>query len=83
MALVSLVVKSPRRVSRTGKFPVAFAGREHPSLRARANGMNRLAILIPCHRVINSGGALGGYGGDLWRKQRPLALERGERLLVP
>ena len=48
---------------------------------ARANGMNRLAILIPCHRVINSGGALGGYGGGLWRKQRLLALERGERLL--
>ena len=48
---------------------------------ARANGMNRLAILIPCHRVINSGGGLGGYGGGLWRKQRLLALEQGERML--
>jgi len=48
---------------------------------ARANGMNRLAILIPCHRVINTGGGLGGYGGGLWRKQRLLALERGDRLL--
>ena len=48
---------------------------------AGANGMNRLAILIPCHRVINTGGALGGYGGGLWRKQWLLALERGERLL--
>jgi AraC family transcriptional regulator of adaptative response/methylated-DNA-[protein]-cysteine methyltransferase len=36
---------------------------------ARANGTNQLAILIPCHRVINSDGALGGYGGGLNRKQ--------------
>ena len=33
-----------------------------------ANGMNRLAILIPCHRVIGADGALTGYGGGLWRK---------------
>lgn len=42
-----------------------------------ANGRNRLAILIPCHRVVNSGGRLGGYGGGLWRKQRLLELEQG------
>jgi AraC family transcriptional regulator of adaptative response/methylated-DNA-[protein]-cysteine methyltransferase len=41
----------------------------------RANGQNRVAIVIPCHRVINSGGALGGYGGGLWRKQFLLDLE--------
>jgi AraC family transcriptional regulator of adaptative response/methylated-DNA-[protein]-cysteine methyltransferase len=45
----------------------------------RANGRNRVAILIPCHRVIGSDGALTGYGGGLWRKQRLLDLERGER----
>ena len=33
-----------------------------------ANGRNRIAILIPCHRVVNTGGSLGGYGGGLWRK---------------
>jgi O-6-methylguanine DNA methyltransferase len=33
-----------------------------------ANGMNRLAIVIPCHRVIASDGGLGGYGGGTWRK---------------
>ena len=33
-----------------------------------ANGMNRIAILIPCHRVIGADGALTGYGGGLWRK---------------
>ncbi len=43
-----------------------------------ANGRNRLAIIIPCHRVVNTGGKLGGYGGGLWRKVRLLELE-GER----
>jgi len=36
---------------------------------ANANGANQLAIIIPCHRVINSNGALGGYGGGLSRKE--------------
>ena len=45
-----------------------------------ANGMNRIAILIPCHRVVNKDGKLGGYGGGLWRKQRLLDLERGAAL---
>jgi len=42
----------------------------------RANGLNRIAIVIPCHRVVNKNGALGGYGGGLWRKQRLLQAER-------
>jgi O-6-methylguanine DNA methyltransferase len=41
-----------------------------------ANGQNRIAIVIPCHRVINAGGKLGGYGGGLWRKEFLLGLER-------
>lgn len=45
-----------------------------------ANGMNRIAIVIPCHRVVNKGGKLGGYGGGLWRKQRLLGLEQGQRI---
>jgi AraC family transcriptional regulator, regulatory protein of adaptative response / methylated-DNA-[protein]-cysteine methyltransferase len=44
-----------------------------------SNGLNRIAILIPCHRVVNKNGALGGYGGGLWRKQALLEIERGER----
>jgi AraC family transcriptional regulator of adaptative response/methylated-DNA-[protein]-cysteine methyltransferase len=43
---------------------------------ANANGMNRISILIPCHRVIGSNGSLTGYGGGLWRKQWLLELER-------
>lgn len=44
-----------------------------------ANGMNRLAILIPCHRVVNASGELGGYGGGLWRKRLLLDLESAQR----
>jgi AraC family transcriptional regulator of adaptative response/methylated-DNA-[protein]-cysteine methyltransferase len=46
-----------------------------------ANGMNRIAIVIPCHRVVNADGKLGGYGGGVWRKQILLDLERGQRTL--
>jgi AraC family transcriptional regulator, regulatory protein of adaptative response / methylated-DNA-[protein]-cysteine methyltransferase len=41
-----------------------------------ANGENRIGIVIPCHRVVNKDGRLGGYGGGLWRKQYLLDLER-------
>lgn len=43
---------------------------------ARANGDNRIAIAIPCHRVIGSDGSLTGYGGGLWRKRYLLDLEQ-------
>ena len=41
-----------------------------------ANGANPLAIVIPCHRVINANGELGGYGGGLPRKRWLLEHER-------
>ena len=41
----------------------------------RANGDNRIAILIPCHRVVQKDGKLCGYGGGLWRKRYLLDLE--------
>lgn len=44
---------------------------------ARANGMNRLALVVPCHRVIASDGSLAGYGGGVWRKAALLNQERG------
>lgn len=40
-----------------------------------ALGSNPIPIVIPCHRVLRSGGALGGYGGGIPRKQHLLALE--------
>ena len=45
---------------------------------ASANGQNRVAILIPCHRVIGADGSLTGYAGGLHRKRGLLALERGQ-----
>ena len=44
----------------------------------RANGHNRIAILIPCHRIVEGNGSLRGYGGGLWRKQFLLELEGGK-----
>lgn len=41
----------------------------------RANGDNRMALLIPCHRVVGASGQLTGYGGGLWRKKFLLDLE--------
>jgi len=43
---------------------------------ANANGMNRISIIIPCHRVIGADGNLTGYGGGLWRKKWLLDLEK-------
>ena len=43
---------------------------------ARENEDNRIAILIPYHRVVGSDGKLTGYGGGLWRKQRLLEIEQ-------
>lgn len=42
---------------------------------ARANGQNRLAIVVPCHRVIGADGSLTGYAGGLDRKRFLLNLE--------
>jgi methylated-DNA-[protein]-cysteine S-methyltransferase len=41
-----------------------------------ANGANQIPIVIPCHRVIASGGKLGGFGGGLPVKEALLALEK-------
>ncbi len=42
---------------------------------ATANGYNRIAFIVPCHRVIGSNGDLTGYGGGLGRKKWLLQLE--------
>lgn len=43
---------------------------------AKANGANKLAIIVPCHRVINANQLLGGYNGGIARKQWLLRHER-------
>lgn len=46
-----------------------------PRAVGRANGANRLAIIVPCHRVVAANGGLGGYGGGLSAKRHLLELE--------
>jgi AraC family transcriptional regulator of adaptative response/methylated-DNA-[protein]-cysteine methyltransferase len=40
-----------------------------------ANGANRIAVVIPCHRVVRKSGETGNYGGGQWRKEWLLAHE--------
>ena len=47
-----------------------------------ANGANPIAIIVPCHRVIGSNGALTGFGGGIPTKRALLELERGQRTLL-
>ena len=47
---------------------------------AQANGLNRIAIMIPCHRVIGEDGSMTGYGGGIWRKRWLLDLETGQQV---
>ena len=44
---------------------------------ARANATNRIALVVPCHRVIGADGTLTGYAGGLWRKEKLIGIERG------
>jgi AraC family transcriptional regulator of adaptative response/methylated-DNA-[protein]-cysteine methyltransferase len=44
----------------------------------QANGDNRIAIIIPCHRVVGASGEPTGYGGGIWRKEYLLALEQAQ-----
>jgi methylated-DNA-[protein]-cysteine S-methyltransferase len=59
---------------------VAAAAGSPRGFRAAGNalGSNPLPIVLPCHRVLHSGGGLGGYTGGLERKRTLLALERGQ-----
>ena len=52
------------------------AGNEK-AVRAAGNalGANPIPIVVPCHRILRTGGSLGGYGGGLPRKEFLLKLE--------
>ena len=43
---------------------------------AAAIGRNPVSLIVPCHRVIGSGGSLTGYAGGVWRKEWLLQAER-------
>ncbi len=69
--------KIPYGETRSYAQQAAAAGRP-TAVRAigRANGENRIAIIVPCHRVVGADGTLTGYGGGVWRKRRLLELEQ-------
>ncbi len=46
----------------------------------RANGLNQISIMIPCHRIINADGSLSGYGGGIERKKWLLNHEKCEKI---
>jgi len=48
---------------------------------ANANGRNKIAIILPCHRVIGKNGNLVGYGGGIWRKAKLIELETTNKML--
>ena len=58
---------------------IAAAAGSPGAFRAAGNalGSNPIPIVVPCHRVLASGGGLGGYTGGLDRKRRLLAIEGG------
>ncbi len=60
---------------------IAAAIGNRNSVRAvgQANKRNPIAIIIPCHRVIQKGGGIGGYNGKPECKKQLLALESGQR----
>ena len=57
-------------IAKSAQRPLAFQAV------GRANGRNPLAIVVPCHRVLEKGGGLCGYGGGVWRKKFLLDLEK-------
>jgi len=63
---------------RTYREAATAAGNAAASRAAgNALGANPIPIIVPCHRVVRTGGGLGGYGGGLPRKEWLLDLERG------
>ncbi|WP_420576152.1 bifunctional transcriptional activator/DNA repair enzyme AdaA [Ekhidna sp.] len=66
----SALLKIPYSITRSYKQQADIVG-DVKAVRAvaRANGENRIAIIIPCHRIIGSDGSIVGYGGGVHRKQ--------------
>jgi methylated-DNA-[protein]-cysteine S-methyltransferase len=60
-----------------GEVAAAIGRPEAARAVGQANHRNPISIIVPCHRVIGSGGRLVGYGGGLWRKEWLLSHERG------
>ncbi len=74
--------KIPAGVTRSYGQQAEMMGRQPNASRAigGANGANPVAIIVPCHRVIGSTGALTGYGGGVDRKRWLLDHEARHRV---
>jgi len=46
---------------------------------AGANSKNGIVLLVPCHRVIGSNGALTGFSSGIWRKEKLIELEKNKK----
>nr|WP_295871537.1 methylated-DNA--[protein]-cysteine S-methyltransferase [uncultured Chitinophaga sp.] len=67
----------PYGVTRSYKDQAVALGKpEATRAVANANGMNKISILVPCHRIIGADGSMTGYGGGIWRKQWLLEFEK-------
>jgi O-6-methylguanine DNA methyltransferase len=72
-----MLVKIPAGRTRSyGDLAAELGKPGAPRAVGHANGRNRIAVVVPCHRVIETGGGLGGYGGGLERKRWLLEHER-------
>ena len=65
-----------------GAIAAAIGRPAAPRAVGAANGRNPVSIIVPCHRVVGTGGGLTGFAGGLDVKRRLLALESGERRLL-
>ena len=76
------LLKVPYGETRTYKDIAISIGNENAS-RAVGGAVNKnpLLIIIPCHRIIGSGGRLVGYRGGILLKERLLDIERGFRVV--
>jgi methylated-DNA-[protein]-cysteine S-methyltransferase len=73
----------PYGATATYKQMASEAGNERASRAAgNALGSNPIPIIVPCHRILHSGGGLGGYTGGLDKKRLLLAVESGQSLLA-
>jgi AraC family transcriptional regulator, regulatory protein of adaptative response / methylated-DNA-[protein]-cysteine methyltransferase len=66
----------PGQTRSYGQIAEALGQPEKSREVGRANGANKISIVVPCHRVIGADGSLVGYGGGLWRKKWLLDHER-------
>ncbi len=66
----------PGQTRSYGSIAEGLGQPEKSRMVGRANGANKISIIVPCHRVIGADGSLVGYGGGLWRKKWLLDHER-------